>query len=181
MTKLANSFLLLHDFFAIMHVNSETKVLPNAASKGGRRLHYLSVIVVFFNSFHRYWLVHHLHIFTLEITSIPFFFFFNRTEILNFESNTEPSRSIEQYRYFGELLHPYMPGLLSCSVQRTVLKNMKVMSNAQAWVEVKKNCVRQATWFWHQNTKSCQKLIYLISKYPISHWSQNYMYFIMTS
>ena len=53
MTKLANSFdLLLHDFFAIMHVNSEAKVLPKAASKGDRRLSYLNVIVVFFTSFH---------------------------------------------------------------------------------------------------------------------------------
>ena len=37
MTKLANSFLLLHNFFVIMHVNSEAKVLTNAASKGDRK------------------------------------------------------------------------------------------------------------------------------------------------
>ena len=85
MTKRANSFLLLHNFFAIMHVNSEAKVLKNAASKGGRRLPYLNVIVVFLTSFHRPCLVRHLHFFffALEITSISFFWTEPKFWILN--------------------------------------------------------------------------------------------------
>ena len=107
MTKLANSFLLLHDVIAIMHVNSEAKVLPNAASTGGRRFPYLNVIFAFFTSFQRHCLVRHLHFFCIRNKVHPVLFFFNRTEILNFESNTEPSKSIEKYRYLGESLHPY--------------------------------------------------------------------------
>ena len=75
MTKLANSFdLLLHHFFAIMHVNLEAKVLPKAASKGDRRLPYLNVSVVFFfspPSTHTAFAF-----FALKITSVPFFLLF---------------------------------------------------------------------------------------------------------
>ena len=129
MTKLANSFdLLLHDFFAIMYVNSEAKVLPKAASKGDRRLPYLNVSAVFFSppSTHTAFAF-----FDLEITSIPFFFFFiwNRTEILNFESNTEPSKSIEQYRYFGESLHPYMYQQIIDHLSIKKLQNYKYYCN----------------------------------------------------
>ena len=110
MTKLANSFLFLHDFFAIMHVNLEAKVLPNAASKGGMTRSSLYILMSFLLSSppSTDTALSAICIFSaLEITSI-LSFFFNRTEILNFESNTEPSKSIEQYRYFGESLHPYM-------------------------------------------------------------------------